>query len=81
MEFDIKRVFTSVNADELKIGSLVYLASNMAELKTKVKNNQDSYILEYIMSENYSDRFKAKGNIIRYPLAYLVKGPEEKKLE
>ena len=82
MEFDPKRVFTAANANELKVGSLAYLASNMAELKEKIKNDdKDSYILEYIMSENYSDRFSAKGDHSRYPLAYLIKEPEESKLE
>ena len=62
----------------MKVGSLVQLASTMAELRTKVKNNaKDSYILEYIMSENYSDRFSAKGDHSRYPLAYLISEPEE----
>lgn len=83
MEFDPKRVFTAANANELKVGSLVYLASTMAELKEKIKNeDKDSYILEYIMSENYSDRFSAKGNSgYRCPLAYLIKEPEENKLK
>lgn len=79
MEFNLKRVFTAANANELRVGSSVYLASTMAELKTKVKNNdKDSYILEYIMSENYSDRFRAKGNSgYSSPLAYLISEPKE----
>lgn len=28
MEFDIKRVYTSVNADELKVGSKILVAEN-----------------------------------------------------
>lgn len=37
MEFDKSRVYTSVNADELKVGSEVICANNLDSLKCKVK--------------------------------------------
>ena len=36
MEFDKSRVFTTVNADELKVGSKVIVADNLASLKRRV---------------------------------------------
>lgn len=37
MEFDESRVYTTLNADELKIGSTIIVADNLMELKHRVK--------------------------------------------
>ena len=39
MEFDRSRVYTALNADEVKPGSKVFVADSLAALKLKVKEN------------------------------------------
>ena len=81
MEFDKSRVFTALNADELKVGSIVYLHSNLAGLKELVINEPKSLVrkIKTIRSANEEYRFCDEDNCIS-PLAYLISEPEEKKL-
>lgn len=82
MEFDKSRVFTALNADELKIGSKVIVANYLESLKVQVEaNSYPSYVVELsqIMGTSSTNRFKA-GNKT-FNLAYLVSEPEEKKLK
>lgn len=94
MEFDKSRVFTSVNADELKDGSKVIVADSIYELKKKVSSsssNQYIVMLDRVNSDNFDKRFRVQtysachleDNDIYtdYNLAYLISEPEEKKLE
>ena len=78
MEFQKERVFTALNADELKLGSQVILANSISELKAKLENGGYVRILEEIFGEYYRDRFGINKNA--YSLAYLISEPEEKKL-
>jgi hypothetical protein len=80
MEFDIKRVYSPVNADELKPGSKVIVADTFEALKTRVMTDNDSYILEHVREEGYVDRFGISENS-NWVLAYLISEPEEKKLK
>jgi hypothetical protein len=79
MEFDKSRVYTALNADELKVGSKVIFADALEELKVNVKCNRNNYILKYIQPENSSARFY--DGVYAWHLAYLVEEPEEKKLK
>ena len=80
MEFDKSRVFTSVNADELKVGSKVYIADAIKTIKNKVENDSDEIdTIECIEPESEAARFfDGKGY---WNLAYLISDPEEKKLK
>jgi len=80
MEFDKSRVYTAVNADELKVGSQVICADDLADLRMRVEsNNFDSKSLVDINNESSLYRFVTQED--RYALAYLVSEPEEKKLK
>lgn len=79
MEFDINRVYTSLNAEELKVGSKVIVADNLNDLKERVKECDDIKIIGAILSDEYDNRFNC--NYEDYNLAYLISEPEEKKLK
>lgn len=82
MEFDINRVYTAVNADELKVGSKVVCANTIKDLKRKVAENEITEI-KGIKDDCYENRFSAwfDDDLLGYALAYLVEEPEEKKLK
>ena len=80
MKFDKSRVYTALNADELKVGSEVIVADNVRDLKNAVED-EDVCILQNIASENSTFRFVSADNDESYALAYLVEEPEEKKLK
>ena len=80
MEFDKSKVYTAVNADELKVGSQVICADDLADLKIRVTtNNFESTRIVDINDESCLHRFVTQEN--RYVLAYLISEPEEKKLK
>ena len=78
MEFDKLKVYTTLNADELKVGSKVICADDLASLKEQV--NLEPYVctLTRVCDENSTYRF-ATDSGSQYVLAYLVS--EEKKLK
>ena len=84
MKFDKSRVYTALNADELKIGSKVIVANNIDSLKCKVQctilNECDIFKVKNILDESNERRFQltCEGT---YPFAYLISEPEEKKLK
>ena len=80
MEFDKNRVYTALNADELKVGSEIFAADDLASLKSIV--NRDEYLCHLMEVNNAyrAQRFKIKENSISYALAYLVSEPKEKQL-
>ena len=47
MEFDKSRVYTIVNADELKVGSKVIVADSLGLLKRLVELSDKANILKY----------------------------------
>ena len=81
MEFDKSRVYTAMNADELKVGSKVIVADSLAKLKEHVESIDQSHlcIIDGIFPENMIYRFSAQG--YEWALAYLISEPEEEKLE
>lgn len=79
MEFDKSKVYTALNADELKVGSKVIVADSMDILKDHVNYYDRICVLDNIESEDYTNRFFA--NNANWNLAYLVSELEEKKLK
>ena len=78
MEFDRSRVYSAVNADELKPGDKVIVAYDLATLKRCVKDNNPIDTLCRIGEEEYMFRFGVKGNCAAFALAYLVEKKAEK---
>lgn len=79
MEFDKSKVYTALNAEELKIGSKVIVADTIDELKQYIESDCDVCTIDCIMPEYVSNRFNSDKK--NYNLAYLVSEPEEKKLK
>lgn len=77
MEFDKNRVYTAVNADELRIGDRVIVADTIEILKEKISENCEPINLECVFSENSQCRFSNGEN--GWMLAYLVERAPEKK--
>jgi len=77
MEFDKSRVYTALNAEELKVGSKVIVADNLEELKLHVSRGDRVRTLRRIEPEHLPYRFVVTD--CEYVLAYLVSEPEEDK--
>ena len=85
MKFDKSKVYTAVNADEVKIGSEGYFAGALADLKANVGAESDGYrgryfgTVKFIDSESEDCRFiRKEDDEGRWGLFYLVEEPEEK---
>ena len=76
MKFDKSKVYTAVNADELKAGSKVIVADTMEILNDRVAQDGPVETLRLVQSEGAFYRFKTQG---QYALAYLVSEPEQLK--
>ena len=84
MEFDKSRVYTAVNADELKPGSKVICAFSISDLKKRVDEEAERITEVYqILNEDVEQRIRVYHgeDYLNYPLAYFVSEPEEKKLK
>lgn len=82
MNFDKNKVYTALNADELKVGSKILVSNCVSDLKEQVANykNGDTRELINICSESSLDgRFETICNL--YHFAYLISEPEENKLK
>ena len=75
MEFDKSRIFTALNADELKIGSKVIVADSLGRLKECVESNKNICTLINITNEDCAYRFETNNHA--WLLAYLIEEPEE----
>ena len=77
MEFDKSRVFSAVNADELKVGSRVILGDSLSELREAVEAEKEAEIqnLMIIHGENMSFRFTGDKYHSGHSLAYLIEPP------
>ena len=75
MDFDKSKVYTALNADELKVGSKVAFADSLSDLKQDVRDETFD-ILEAIRGEDKSERFVIEGGLA-FALAYLVSEPEK----
>ena len=83
MEFDRSKVYTALNADEVKIGSKGYFADNLYELQCVIHNKKDNFFtIKEILKPDEEFRFLAKnlvGDYDSWNLFYLVEEPKEKK--
>ena len=81
MEFNKSRVYTAVNADELKIGSRVILGDSLSELRKEVEAEKEAAIqnLMIIHGENMSFRFTGDKYHSGSSLAYLIEPPAKPK--
>lgn len=83
MIFDKTKVYTAVNADELKAGDKVYVADTLYELECDVRNGQNLAVIQEIYACNCSARFNVHFDDYvmsnEYCLAYLVERAKEKK--
>ncbi|MGP1602095.1 hypothetical protein [Treponema sp.] len=78
MEFDKSKVYTAVNADELKVGSKVYVSDNVYYLRECVEENFGHSILTKIMSEKETKRFCINNkNNEKWQLVYLIEPPAD----
>ena len=75
MEFDVSRVYTAVNAEELKVGSKVIVAQAFKTLKEAVKVNKEPIELRAVLPPECIARFEGSDNSC-YNLAYLVEEPD-----
>ncbi len=81
MEFDKSRIYTMVNADEVKLGSKGYFANDLSSLHQAVQYEDEEYFgeVEQIRDNHTGFRFTDK-NKVYFILFYLVEEPAEKKL-
>ena len=83
MEFEKSRVYTALNADELKVGSKCIFADDLGELKRLVSIEDTPQVLIKIKKESYKYRFERveadnMGDTL-FALAYLIEPPAEPK--
>ena len=78
MEFDKRKVYTSLNADELKPGSKVICAFTMSGLKKRVGEGEEITEVHQILSEEVEQRIEVYygDTFFSYLLAYLISEPE-----
>lgn len=81
MEFDKNRVYTALNADEVKVGSLVICADDMDALQRRVKQ-RDGFIykLEKVLSKEVPSRFQCRLFGI-FKFCYFVSEPKTRELK
>ena len=77
MEFEEKRLFSHDNAEQIPVGSAVFVGNSVEEIKErllKVNNLWLSDKLDRVDEKNYENRFYVawRGN---FPYAYLIKKP------
>ncbi|WP_024467504.1 hypothetical protein [Treponema pedis] len=78
MEFVKERVYSAVNADELKIGSKCIFADTVKGLRRKVEEDTNRVETFYRLHNNGGDDLFV-GNDCAYCYAYLIESPNEPK--
>ena len=79
MKFDKSRIYTALNADELKVGSTVFVSDDLSSLKESLSDFRLLKIIERVESEKCKHRFLCDDGFC-YAFAYLVEEPNEQKL-
>lgn len=74
--FNVEKVFTCLNADEVKPGSLGYFADDLETLERMVSSGKPLRMLEKINGKKAMARFRPL-NENSYCLFYLVKQPSK----
>lgn len=81
MEFDVNKVFVSLSADDVKIGSRGYCADSLTDLKIRVEHEDELAYGEVIRIHGKDCLYRFRiDNIIDKAFFYLVEEPKEKKL-
>lgn len=76
MKFDKSKVYTALNADEVKVGSKGLFADDIGNLRDMVINREPLLYVKEVRNDYYQYRFKSD-EINEFALFYLVEGPEE----
>lgn len=78
MKFDKAKVFTTLNADEVKVESTGYFADTLESIKDIVEHERSDYYgkLVEIKNDSYERRFRLKDNY-NYILFYLAEDRKE----
>lgn len=80
MEFDVNKVFVSLSADDVKIGSRGYCADSLTDLKIRVEHEDELAYGEVIKIHGKDCLYRFRiDNIIDKAFFYLVEEPKEKK--
>ncbi len=74
MDFDKTKIFTTVNADEVKIGSIGYFGDTLDLLSRNFLNGEHLGIIDRIETPNNMFRFSTKNNT--FNLFYLIEEPK-----
>ena len=74
MEFDKSRVYTVLNADELRAGDKVIMADSLDFLRQEVEGGSIS-VLKGVLDDSHMRRFRATAEV-EWALAYLVERKE-----
>lgn len=81
MEFDKSRIYTVVNADEVKLGSAGYFADNIYSLQQAVQHNDRECFGKVDCIKGISTGFRfVADNGTCFSLFYFIEEQEEKKL-
>ena len=83
MEFDKAKVYTALNADELKVGSKVICAPSVFDLKERVDKGEEITEVHQILDESAAKRIEVYfgDSYLRYSLAYLISEPDKEKFK
>lgn len=75
MDFDKSKVFTSLNADDVAVGSVGYMHDNLTDLEKIVKddNSDQLVIITTIKDESFSDRFEGESTFVKYSSSLFYK--------
>ena len=80
MEFDKSRVYTAVNADELKVGSKCIFADTVKALRKKVQEEDAAqYVQPFIRLHDNGFDVQFLADCYTYNYAYLIEPPAEPK--
>ena len=81
MEFDKSRIYTVVNADEVKLDSVGYFADNIYSLQQAVQHNDKKFFGKVVCIKGISTEFRfVADNGISFGLFYFIEEPKEKEL-
>ena len=79
MEFDKSKVYTALNADELKVGSKVIVGDTVDALRNRVQNGTTPLTLSEIRRDSYERRFRVEEYTEPesvFSFVYLISEPE-----
>lgn len=78
MEFDINKVYTAASAEQVEIGSKVYVSSSLANLRQLVQDEHEKpRLLREVLSDKRPFRFLTTSDKTKngWGLCYLVEPP------